>query len=103
MAKKNPKQAQTYSLVSGICLLLYFASFGGMMMPLIFFPGTMLTWIVGLVTAIIAWQKQEKYGKALTIAWIVLTILGILIFILLFLVMLGLFGIGMASLLSVLR
>ena len=65
--KRNKEQLQTYSLVSGICLLLYFASFGGMMMPMIFFPGTILTWLVGLVTGILAWQKEEKYGKTLTI------------------------------------
>ena len=101
--KRNKEQLQTYSLVSGICLLLYFASFGGMMMPMIFFPGTILTWLVGLVTGILAWQKDEKYGKTLTITWIVLTILGIFFFLFMFFMMVGLFGVGMASLLSALR
>ena|SRR3989338_8389612 len=101
--KKNKEQPQTYSLVSGICLLLYFASFGGMMMPMIFFSGTILTWLVGLVTGIVAWQKGEKYGKALSITWIVLTVLSILLFILMFFIMLGIFGVGVASLLSTLR
>ncbi len=96
MPKK--KQENTYSIVSGVCLLVYFASFFGTGFAPFIFPATFLAWAIGLVTGIIAWHNKEKYGKAMTITWVVFTVLGILLAILLFFIMLGIFGLGIAAL-----